>query len=459
MEARFSAIHRGLLLLLAASLAVAVLARPAPENRRLVRALEEVSSFRAAFDQKAAEDLLRQQAIGIGQVRPQELERVTAGKHGPQLKVAAEAVPVRALAFTSLATLSQIADHARPNSTVAIGVADLDALGSSLLWRLARAQRTGISTVSAVELWPAEVTQEDVALEREVAELRVASLDARAALEEAESRIGILEYRVGAQSKRRSKSLVKSTLALEEAKVTLQQRTQARSDAQLRYEQSAQRAERARKILSAGNTQIPEAAIARVRYAYGSEQSTLDIPIPLIRRDVMVAPLKVTSFPALRAAGMWNAVKDKTSDAAIGSIQARFNWHLQPIRILGFSVNGRWVLELLPCVLPILLALLLRRIHRAEVSYSPFGTKLPRTLPFVGFRNRFLEFLTIIVLPLLGVASAGAALMLNDRFPVVPALSGVACVMLGVYAFAKVRELRDHTLSIMRHSHPPPAGE
>ncbi len=143
----------------------------------------------------------------------------------------------------------------------------------------------------------------------------------------------------------------------------------------------------------------------------------------------------------------------------MATIKSRFNWHLQGVKVAGIELTGTSILQLLPCVLPFLLFVLLQRIRRAEVSYSPFATDVPRNLPYVGFRNRFLEFLTIILLPLLAVASAAAALMLNDRLPILPALTGAACVSLGVYAFTKVRELRDQTLSIVRHSFPPPARE
>ncbi len=459
MEARLSAIQRGLFLLLAASVAVAVLARPAPENRRYVRALEEVSRFRTAFDQQALEHSLREQASTQGQVSLQPLNEPTRNKRGPKLKVAQKAAPVAALASVSLSTLSQVAAHARPESSVAIGMADLEALDSSLSWRLARSQRPGEFTVSSVELLPAQVTTADVTLEREVAELRTASLDARAALEAAESRIGILEYRVEAQTKHRSKALYKSRLALEEAQLTLQQKTQERSDVQQRYDQAAQRAERPRKLSSATNlSQMPSVAIARVKYTYDAEESTLDIPIPLTRRDVRIAPLRITQFPALRAASLWSVVKDQRAEQAMTTIRGRFNWHFASFTVLGLELEGTLLLALLPCILPALLALLLMRIRRAEVSYSPFGAKVPRSLPMVGFKNRFLDFVVIILLPLFAVGMAAVSLVLNDRVPIIPALTAVACVTLGVYAFAEVRALREQTQSIVRHSYPPQAG-
>jgi hypothetical protein len=458
MEARLSAIHRGLLWLLAASLAVAILTRPAPENRRLVRALEEVSSFRAAFDQKAAEQALQQQATAQVDVALSGLENTA--KHGPTVKVLPTAAPVRALASVTLATLSDVIAHTAPASTVTVGVANLEALRGSLAWRLARTQHGSVFTVSSVQLFPAEITREDVALEREVGELRLASLEARAAFEQAESRIGTLEYRVEAQAKRRSKTLFKSRLALEEARVTLQEKTQARSAVQAQYDAAAQRAERPRKLAgSLGRARVPEVAIARVRYQYGSQTSTLDIPIPLEQRKVPVPPLTGVSFTAVREAGLWDAVKDKSAAAAMAHIETRFNWHFQRVSLLGIELDGTLLLAFLPCILPLLLAMLLRRIRRAEISYSPFGPQLPRSLPWVGLKNRFLEFLVIILLPLFAVFTAAAALVLNGSVPFVPALSGIACVTLGVYAFTQVRELRDQTLSIARHSYPPPPGQ
>ena len=58
MQARLSAVQRALVLLPIASIVIAVLARPHPENRAFTRALDEVTRFRAAFDRPAFEKLL-----------------------------------------------------------------------------------------------------------------------------------------------------------------------------------------------------------------------------------------------------------------------------------------------------------------------------------------------------------------------------------------------------------------
>jgi len=458
MEARLSAIKRGLLLLLAASLMVAFFARPAPENRRLVHALDELTAFRKTFDRQAAEQSLLAQAAHEGEVSLQSLEAAWPTKRGPKLKVAQGVEPVRPFGVVSLATLSDVAAHSQPGSTITVGSLDGDALVTSLTWRLARTERNGVFTLKSVELVPAELTHDDVEQEKNVAGLRAASLDARAALEEITHRIEILEYRVEAQSKRRSKQLFKSRLALEEARQTLAERTQVRTDTQQRYDEAVQRAEQPRKTRELSG--VPRAALARVKLSYGADEIAYEIPVPLVMHEVPVQPLRVTAFSATRTAELWDRVRGGDADAAIALVESRFNWHLHHVALLGVKLNGTILLQILPAILPCLMWLLLVSLRRAETAYSPFGTKVPTTPPSVGFENRFIEFIAIFVLPLAAVASAATALVLDARLPVGPALTGVACVALGVYAFTKVQEIREQTVSIVQSQSipPPPAA-
>jgi len=456
MEARLAAIKKGLLLLLAASLVLGVLARPAPENRLLVQALDELTAFRARFDREAAEQALLRQALSQGEVALQSLDAAFPNKQSPRLKVAEHAPAVRPLGVVSLATLSAVATHAQPNSTLRIGTLDVAPLAPSLTWRLARTKRNGTFVLTSVELVPADVTHEDVAFEQTVAELRLASLDARAALEDATRKVDRLRYRLAKQNRRRSSSRFKTQLAYDDAKLLVAQGTQIRIDTQRRYEAAVHRATRPRErvVLST----LPEAAIARVKLSYGGEESVFEIPVALVPREVQLSPVSASSFAATRAASLWPAVQDGDAAAAIAVVEGRFNWHFHRISVFGTELSGTSVLQLMPCVLPCLLWLLLVLLRRAETSYSPFATKVPDSPPSVGFDNRFIEFIAIFILPLSAVASAASALVIDGRLPIGPALTGFACVALGVYAFTKIQDLREQTVSIVRSQSMPPVA-
>src|SRR5690606_38027037 len=99
-------------------------------------------------------------------------------------------------------------------------------------------------------------------------------------------------------------------------------------------------------------------------------------------------------------------------ERAIAAVRGHFNWHNRQREVAGVSVTGAAVLQLVPCVLPLMLLLLVLRVRAAAGSYSPFNPKVEMALPRVGFRSRALDSLVVIILPVLAAASAAASLML-----------------------------------------------
>ncbi len=456
MEARLSAIKQALLLLIGASLVVAFLVRPAPQNRLLVHALDELTAFRNSFDRKASEQFLLAHAADLGAVNLSSLQAAWTDKRGPKLTVLDGAPPVPPFSLVSLPTLSDVVAHAQPSSTISVASLDVGALAASLSWRLALTERKGMFILRSVELLPAELTREDIEDEKNVPTLRAAAVSAHHALEQITYREKTIGYRVEAQAKRRSDQLGKTRVAHAEAQQLLAERTELSTSTQQRYDEVLKRTERPRKLTKLSS--VPVSALARVKITYYSDEIAYDIPVPLVIHAVPVQPLSVTSFPATRAASLWEQVRTKDADAAKALVEGRFNWHFRHLVVSGTKLSGMSVLQILPAILPFFLWLLLVRLRRAESSYSPFGKAVPTTRPSVGFENRFIEFVAIFVLPLAAVASAAGALVLNGRVPVGPLLTGMACVALGVYAFTKVQEIREQTVSIV-HSQslaPPP---
>ena len=92
MQARLSAVQRALIVLLVAALAVAIVARPAPTNGRVRRALAELEQFEAQFDRASVERSLLAHARAQGQRPLSELAAATSGKHVPSLTAAAGSV-------------------------------------------------------------------------------------------------------------------------------------------------------------------------------------------------------------------------------------------------------------------------------------------------------------------------------------------------------------------------------
>ena len=148
------------------------------------------------------------------------------------------------------------------------------------------------------------------------------------------------------------------------------------------------------------------------------------------------------------------ALKEEIEDVAV---QDEFNWHNRSVELLGLRLGGMTLLQLLPCLLPVLLLFLRRRLRAAAASYSLFGTRIYGDMPTLCFKSRSLEGVALVLLPLLACASAGAALLMIDELPFLPALAALASLMLGTAAYGKLVELHALVASVVHsHSYPPP---
>jgi hypothetical protein len=464
MEARLFEVQKRLWWLCLGSLLLALLIRPQPENRRYVDALAELESFRASFVRSKAEAALQQQADGRGEFSYEHVQEVASAKRGAKLKLGEDLNAPRALTFVRLSTLAEAHSYAEVGASLPVGIADDGELGLALAWRMARSAPSGTFTLRGFELVAAEVTEEDVVRDLRVNALRAESAAADAAFEEATRRLELAERRVEKRQKRHAHSLGEFVAMRDGARAAFESKRHAHEAALARYESAASEATRAYKRSNV--THLPKAALARVtleRKAAGHEPAfeTFEIPVRLTHRRVSVPVLRGAEFNALRAAGLWDELSGLDAEHAAETIQSHFNWHLRSVQLLGVNLSGRKVLQLLPCALVALLALLALHMRRAETSYSPFTSIVPSSLPRVGLKLRWLELLAIVVLPLVSIVNASISLWQINQLPILPVLSGVTCVVLGYHAFVKLKDLREQALSIVRshNSYPPPAHD
>jgi hypothetical protein len=453
MQARISAAQHALLLLLVASLGVAVVSRPDPANRHFTDALQELEGFRADFARESVERSLREQAEAQRAVPASALQKQVAATRGMKLQIAKDAAPLLPLTSVRLATLAEVRAYAQPPSKLKTGAADVSGLAGALVWRLLHSQQPGPFTLTGVELTTAEVGKDDVELEREVAKLRVEQVQAQAALDDANKKLESEERILEARRKRHQpwKVVVKSVEAAKAAKDARDDKARVLAQAQQRYEAAAQRAQQPRAATAPA--QIPEFALAKVSV---EPLGTLQIPVALDVREVPVPTLRHDTFAATQAAGLWNEVKDLDAAGAIAAVRGHFNWHNRQFELAGFTLTGAAVLQLTPCILPLMLMLLVIRVRTAAGSYSPFNTKVEVALPRVGFRSRALDCVVVIILPVLAAASAAASLMLISRPPILPVVTGLLCLMLGSYALVKLGELQDLIESVAHSASFPP---
>jgi hypothetical protein len=454
MHARISTAQHALLLLLVASLGVAVVSRPDPDNRHFTDALQELESFRADFSRPAIEQSLREQAEAQRAVPLGALQKQASAVRGVKLQVAKDAPPLRPLTSVRLATLAEVRAHAQPPSKVKTGAPDVSGLAGALAWRLLSSQQQGPFSLASAELITAQVGKQDVELEREVGKLRVEQAQAQGALDDATRKLEAEERVLEAKRKRRQpwKVVVKSVEAVQAAKDTRDEKARTLAEVQQRYESAARRAQEPHAPTTP--EQLPEFALAKLAI---EPLGSLQIPVEVELRDVPVPTLRHDSFAATQAAGVWDEVKDLDAERAIEAVRGHFNWHNRQIELAGLALTGAAVLQLAPCILPLMLLLVVLRVRVASGSYSPFNTKIETTLPRVGFRSRALDCLVVIIMPVLAAASAAASLMLINRPPILPVVTGLSCLMIGSYALVKLGELQDLIESIAHSNSFPPS--
>lgn len=454
MEARLSAVQKALWWLLGTSLVLLLVGRPEPRNRSVMDALAELTAFQDGFDRNAVEQSLREHAQAQGALPLTAILPRLRELQGPALSVAAGAAPIRPLSAARLDNLEAVRAHASAQAQLSIASPDPAAIGAALSWRLAQSGKAGPFTLRSVELVQAPTSRSAADHEQATALLRLQLLGEQEGVAQAQKKHEIAENIFEARRKRQLpwKDLVDSYEARNAAKLVVEQTKQSLATVQGAYERSTKRAEQD----SSDAKTAPDLALAKVTVEEGGKASTITIPLVLTLRQVAVPPLKGSSFSATRSTGLWDEVKTMSAADARIAVEKHFNWHYRYLTVGGLKVGGMTVLQLAPCLLIGLLALLLMRIRSATATYSPFSTT-PDELRRVGLKSRILELLVIVLLPFAAAASAAMALLMIDHVPVLPVLTAAVCVALGGYTFMQLGELKGLVDSVVRHSsYPPP---
>lgn len=461
MQARISAVQQALFGLLIVAVLLGVVTRPAPQNQRYKAALDEIDSFRATFDRAQLEHSLIEYAAAQGRQPLASIQRAAAGKQVPPLQLAPNAGVLEPLVSVSLATLADVQNFAKEKSTLGIAVADAPSIGRALSWRLVSNAAAAPFTLESASIVPASVTQADLDREPEVARLQLERSAADTAVQEASKKLDSAEQTFETRRKWKLpwKALVKSDEARKEAKAALIEKQKALKDLEQRYAQASSRAQ-APRAAAAGDARASEFGLAQLAIKTHDKPWSVAIPVKITQREVVVPSLRGGDFTAIHAAGLWPEVRGLDPAAASAAIRKHFNWHYSYVEPLGIKIGGMTLLQLLPCVLPFLLALVLMRMRAVSSSYNPFGTKVKGSLPRVGFMNRLFDALIVVGLPVVASVGAAVALMMVGQVPALPVINAIVCLLLGGYAFMKLGELQTLIEEVVRsHSNPPPDSD
>ncbi|HET6336276.1 MAG TPA: hypothetical protein VFG30_23805 [Polyangiales bacterium] len=465
MNARLHAVQRVMWTLVVASIAVALLSFPRGNNRAYTAALDELTGFAQSFKQADLEKSLLDYARTQGTVQPVEVQRLITGPQVPKVQLSAAAKPIPPLAEIHLRTLGEVAEHAKPNGTLDIGALTPAPLAAAVAWRLARVTPAPPHyELTAVTLEPAVFTPADIELEAAIGKSRVETAAAEKAAADAEKKLTSAEDTFEARRKRKLpwKILLKFDEVRKTARVTLDERKKALDEIRARYEGEVKRAEATAAKPAAASGPLPtQYALAQVTLNGAPGQvTTLRVPVALNVQPAKLPGLAGSSFAATHEAGLWDAAKDQNAEQAIALTRSKFTWHYRYAELAGMRIGGMTLLQVLPCILPLLLLALLSRIRRVSGTYNPFGTTLDKKLPRVGLGSRPLELAVLVLLPLAAVVLTAFALWAVSQVPVLPLIAAFAAIGLGGYAFVELGSLQELLEAVVRsHSNPPAKPE
>lgn len=458
MQARLSAVQRTLIVVTIVAFVIAAIVLPAPDNADYRRTLAELTSLQRRFNRAAVEVALLEHAKAQGRQALQPLaQQITALRPLP-VQAAANAPSVEPIAALKIATLRDIDRYAQPGATLPMRVADMSTVASSLAWRLTReAPKDSPVTLVSGQLRAATVDPAAVELEAQIAELQNEQQAARAATERTSAQLTSITALYEARIKWRvSRQLRSDTYkSLLEARKSQRDAERALRDIEKRYEAAVAKA--APGETPAATSAQQELGVLDIELSWPSTVKRYAIPVRVKTVQAQLPPLQGVTLRQTHAAGLWDDVRDLDAAGAARAVVQRFNWHQQHVKVAGITLGGGAVLQLVPCILPLLLLFLLGRMRAVALDYNPFRTRVRTALPRVGFRTRLLDALAIVVLPLTAAVLAVSSLMIIGQIPALPLVAAVACLVLGGYAFIKLGELQRLMEDVVRsHSVPPP---
>jgi hypothetical protein len=458
MQARLSAVQRTLIVVTIVALGIAAIVLPAPDNADYRRTLAELTSLQRRFDRASVEAALLEHAKAQARQPLAHLTQQISALRPIAVQAAAQAPAVEPIAALKIATLADIDRYAQPGATLPMRVAELSTVASSLAWRLTReAPKDTPVTLSSAQLRAAAVEPAAVELEAQIAGLQNDQQAARAAAERASAQLTsittLYENRIKWRVSRQLRNDTYKTLL--EARKTQRDAERALRDVDKRYEAAVVKAAPAAKSKTAAANE--DLGVLDVDLSWSSTTKHYEIPVRVKTVQAPLPPLQGVALRQTHAAGLWDEVKDLDAAGAARTVVQRFNWHQQHIDVAGMQLGGGAVLQLMPCILPLLLLFLLGRMRAVALDYNPFRTRVRTALPRVGFRTRLLDALAIVVLPLVAAVLAVSSLMIIGQIPALPVLAAVASLVLGAYAFVKLGELQRLMEDVVRsHSVPPP---
>lgn len=443
MKERVQGVQRAFWVLCATGVLVVLMGMPLAHDGETMRLHTELRAFAAGFDQGRIETDLLAHARAQGRVPLSAVSALVAGDGLPELVADGPALDPRSA--VDLGDLGAVHALSRPGATLDIVAPEPESVAIALGWRLARRSeghpgaRWRLARLSLAE---GGASADEIDRERKVAQARVALRRAVGAHEEAMRAHTAAEevYTARRKWKAHWKAIAKADERRQETATELAGRTADLARARTQYEQLALASEGFAAGAPAGQDGLG-VAVATVAADSGGQQVTLALPVSLVRRAVPVPSVRGAELPLLRGSALWPELAKGSGAHGIMRLERRFSWHYRHMRIGPFQIGGTTALQVAPLLFLAVLGMLLQRVRSVRRSYNPFDAPPDMVLPKVGFGPTALNFLPLVVLPLLACAVCTWSLVQLEQIVILPVLACVVSLVLGAWTFAALQAL------------------
>jgi len=290
--------------------------------------------------------------------------RAASGAHSQAYLFVADAPDLSSLEAMALAT--------RPGAPITLTGPNLDALASSLRWRLERSHRAPPFTLTQLRR-SRSVSPQAVELEARAAEARIDAANALAGYERAREQynekrdLSDLLVQRGAATKTKFKAARERSLAYEE----VERRSPAMRTTRDDYERLAKAAMTA-DLRAFTGTSAGIGVLATLRTGEG-EALEYEIPLAINRQITAISVPAPRALTRLQNSAQWHELRALSAPRAAAQLRRELSWHSLDTQVAGLRIRGVTALQIFPLILCFVMLQLTRTCRAVSRAFSPVG--------------------------------------------------------------------------------------
>ncbi len=337
-----------------------------------------------------------------------------------------------------LSSLETMARATTPAAEVILHGPAIEALASSLRWRLERSHKD--EPLTLVQLRRSRsVSPQTVDLEARAAQARIAAAEALVAYEQAREKylekrdLSDLLIQRGASSRAKFSAARDRSVAYGQVEET----TPAMRTTREEYERLA-RAARTSELSSFTGTSAGIGVVATLQ-TEGGGKIEYEIPLASTRLTATTSVPPPHALARLQRNRLWRKLKALSVETATAQLRRELSWHFRDTQVAGVRVHGVAALQIFPLILCFVMWHLTRRCRAVARVYSPFGfTGTDLTNPGTGRLS--VDGALLIAPPALVFILTCLALL---RLDAIPWIAAPLCIMTIIQSSMAVLAWRD----------------